>query len=72
MDIGTVLRKLRSTPRQYASPIDVAADMRLIWDNCLKCAAGARGCAVARVACVGRVGGPRHARAAAMMRALLR
>lgn len=33
MDIGTVLRKLRSTPRAYASPADVAYDVRLIWGN---------------------------------------
>lgn len=34
MDISTVLRKLRSNPRGYAQPSEVADDMRLIWHNC--------------------------------------
>ncbi|WIA23104.1 hypothetical protein OEZ85_001443 [Tetradesmus obliquus] len=34
MDIGTVLRKLRSQPRGYSMPFEVAQDMRQIWINC--------------------------------------
>eukprot|EP00883_Tetradesmus_obliquus_P004904 jgi/Sobl393_1/15300/SZX63028.1 len=34
MDIGTVLRKLRSSPRGYSMPFEVAQDMRQIWINC--------------------------------------
>lgn len=34
MDIGTVLKKLRSNPRQYSQPSEVAADIRQIWVNC--------------------------------------
>jgi hypothetical protein len=34
MDIGTVLKKLRSTPRAYTQPLEVAQDMRQIWINC--------------------------------------
>lgn len=33
MDIGTVIRKLR-TPKQYQQPSEVADDVRLIWTNC--------------------------------------
>lgn len=34
MDIGTVIRKLRTNPRQYQEPREVADDVRLIWSNC--------------------------------------
>jgi hypothetical protein len=34
MDIGTVLKKLRSSPRGYTQPLEVAQDMRQIWLNC--------------------------------------
>ncbi|KAF6252831.1 hypothetical protein COO60DRAFT_494155 [Scenedesmus sp. NREL 46B-D3] len=34
MDIGTVLKKLRSTPRGYSQPLEVAQDVRQIWINC--------------------------------------
>jgi hypothetical protein len=34
MDISTVLKKLRSNPKQYSQPSEVAEDMRLIWHNC--------------------------------------
>jgi hypothetical protein len=30
MDIGTVLKKLRSTPRGYSQPLEVAQDMRQV------------------------------------------
>lgn len=34
MDIGTVLKKLRSKPMGYTAPSEVADDVRQIWINC--------------------------------------
>lgn len=34
MDLGTVLKKLRSKPLVYTQPLEVAEDVRQIWINC--------------------------------------